>query len=171
MRRQRALWTAAATVVAIILTIGGPQSPAAVADSEQLYVYRVSAGSDAAAQQLFRAGFDVLENRSGADLFVLGDAETARTLRAAGFRPAVHEKLRPTSWRAPSTRLVPGAKAPTLAPIDETYYGGYHTVNAQYAHLTRSQPTTPTWPPWSTTATPTSRPATRRPGTTSRRSA
>ncbi len=137
MRRKRALWTGAATVVAIILTIGGPQAPAAVADFEQLYVYRVSAGSDAAAQQLFRAGFDVLENRAGADLFVLGDADTARTLRAAGFRPSVHEKLRPTSWRAPSTRLVPDAKAPTLAPIDETYYGGYHTVNAQFAHLTK----------------------------------
>jgi hypothetical protein len=135
MRRKRALWTAAATVVAIALTIGGPQSPAAVADSDQLYIYRVSAGSEAAAQQLFRAGFDVLENRSAGDLFVLGDAETAKKLRAEGFRPSVAEKLQPASWRAPSTRLVPDAKAPALAPIDETYFGGYHTVNAQYAHL------------------------------------
>jgi hypothetical protein len=95
----------------------------------------VSATSDAAAQRLFRTGFDVLENRSGTDLFVLGDAATAKQLRAAGFAPAVAERLAPTAWKAPSTRLVAGAPAPQVAPVDETYYGGYHTVRAQYAHL------------------------------------
>ncbi len=135
MRRQRALWTAAATVVAIILTIGGTRLPSADAASTELFIYRVTVTSDAAAQRLFDAGFDVLENRTGSDLFVLGDAATAAPLRTAGFRPVISERLAPTGWRAPSTRLVPGAAAPAVAPIDETYNGGYRTVRAHHAHL------------------------------------
>ena len=134
MRGKRALWTAVGAALAIVLTIGGPPAPVAVADTDQLYIYRVTAANDAAAQRLIRDGFDVLENRSGTDLFVLGDDDAADRLRAAGFRPVVTERLRPTNWKAPSTRLIPNAKAP-LAPIDETYYGGYRTVRAQHAHL------------------------------------
>ncbi|HEV7899178.1 MAG TPA: M14 family zinc carboxypeptidase [Planosporangium sp.] len=134
MRRRHVLATLVAAGAAVVL-VAGPQMSSAVADSNQLFIYRVSATSEAAAQRLFHDGFDVLENRSGTDLFVLGDDATAAKLRGAGFRPAVAEKLTPTSWKAPSTRLVPDAAAPVVAPIDETYYGGYHTVRAQYAHL------------------------------------
>jgi carboxypeptidase T len=132
MWRNRRFWSA---VGAIVLVLGWPRMPSAVAGSGQLYVYRVAADSDAAAQRLFRDGFDVLENRTGTDLFVLGDTATAAQLRRAGFRPAVAEKLDPVGWRPPSTRLVPEAARPAVAPIDETYDGGYHTVVAQYAHL------------------------------------
>ncbi|OLB77698.1 MAG: hypothetical protein AUI14_15335 [Actinobacteria bacterium 13_2_20CM_2_71_6] len=71
----------------------------------------------------------------GRDLFVLGNLATAERLRAAGFAPAVFEKLETGSWQPPSTRLVPDAQPLAGAPIDETYDGGYHTVRAQYAHL------------------------------------
>jgi hypothetical protein len=135
MRHHRALWTVVALAAAVLLVVSGPQAPAAQADSSQLFVYRVSASSGADAQRLIRAGFDVLENRAGGDLFVLGDTATADGLRSAGFRPVVSEKLRPAEWQAPSTRLVPDAALPAVAPIDETYDGGYHTVRAQYAHL------------------------------------
>jgi hypothetical protein len=135
MRRSRALWILVAVGAAIVFVVGGPRTSPAAAGSTELYIYRVAVSSDAAAQRLLDAGFDVLEDRAGSDLFVLGDGETAVKLRAAGFRPAVHERLAPTSWKAPSTRLVPDAAAPVVAPIDETYYGGYHTVRAQYAHL------------------------------------
>jgi hypothetical protein len=134
MRKRRALWTAVAGLAAAALVVG-PQAPFAAADSNQLFVYRVSAASDAAAQRLFHDGFDVMENRTGHDLYVLGDTATEAKLRAAGFRPTVAEKVRPQSGAAPSTRLVPDAPAPTVAPIDEKYFGGYHTVRAQYAHL------------------------------------
>ncbi|GII25925.1 M14 family zinc carboxypeptidase [Planosporangium mesophilum] len=134
MRRRHVLATLVAAGAAVALVIG-PQMPSAVADSTQLFVYRVPATSEAAAQRLLDHGFDVLENRSGTDLFVLGDEATAARLRGAGFRPAVSEKLQPTTWKAPSTRLVPDAAAPVVAPVDETYYGGYHTVRAQHAHL------------------------------------
>jgi carboxypeptidase T len=134
MRRLHVLATLMAAGAAIAL-VAGPQMSKAAADSNQLYIYRVSATSEAAAQRLFDDGFDVLENRSGTNLFVLGDDATPAKLRAAGFAPAVAEKLKPTGWKPPSTRLVPDATAPAVAPIDETYDGGYHTVRAQYAHL------------------------------------
>ena len=135
VRPRRRLWGLVSAVAAAALLIAGPQITSASADSSQLFVYRVAAASDAAAQTLINSGFDVLENRSGNDLFVLGDTATGKKLRAAGFRPVISEKLTPTSGEAPSTRLVPNAKAPTVAAIDETYYGGYRTVRAQYAHL------------------------------------
>jgi carboxypeptidase T len=133
MPRSRSLWTAVGLAGALALVLAVPTT--APAGTEQLSIYRVSASSDAAAQRLFQAGFDVLENRSGTDLFILGDPATEKKLRAAGFAPRVAERLRPTVWKAPSTRLVAGAPAPQAAPVDETYYGGYHTVRAQYAHL------------------------------------
>jgi carboxypeptidase T len=135
MRRRHVLWTLVALAAAVVLVMGGPRTTPAVASSDQLFIYRVSASSDTAAQRLVGAGFDVLEDRAGSNLFVLGDAATADRLRAAGFRPAVAEKLKPAGWAPPSTRLVPDAVGPAVAPIDETYYGGYHTVRAQYAHL------------------------------------
>jgi hypothetical protein len=143
MSRRHVISLLAALAGVIALVMVGPRPTAAVANSNQLYIYRVAAASDAAAQRLFDRGFDVLENRSGSDLFVLGNAATGDRLRAAGFRPVVAEKVQTGGWPAPSTRLVPDA-APAagwlagslaVAPIDETYDGGYHTVRAQYAHL------------------------------------
>ena len=132
---RRTLMPLAAVLAAAALLIGGPQASVATAASDQLYVYRVSATSDSAVQRLVDGGFDVLENRSGTNLFVLGDDATGERLRAAGFDPRVNEKLKPATWKAPSTRLFEGAQEAAVAPIDETYYGGYRTVKAQYAHL------------------------------------
>jgi hypothetical protein len=134
--RRNSLFRVLAAVAAAALVITVGPSHSAAADPTQLFVYQVSASTEAAAQRLFDDGFDVMENRSGTDLFVLGDRATGLRLRAAGFRPAVSETLKPTGWAAPSTRLVPDAAAPAVAPIDETYDGGYHTVVAQQAHLT-----------------------------------
>jgi hypothetical protein len=129
---NRRLWLLAAAAAVVLVAAWTPR---AQADPTQLFVYRVAAASDAAAQRLFAAGFDVLEDRSGNDLFVLGDTATAGRLRAAGFASTVVERIKPATWKAPSTRLVPNAAAPAVAPIDETYDGGYHTVRAQFAHL------------------------------------
>jgi len=133
--RNHRLWMLAALVAAVVLVVGGSRVPAANAESTQLYIYRVAAPSESAAQRLIDAGFDVLEDRTGADLLVLGDAATAGQLRTAGFRTTGVERLKPTYWTPPSTRLVPNAAAPAVAPVDETYFGGYHTVVAQFAHL------------------------------------
>jgi carboxypeptidase T len=138
MHRASAFRTAAAVVAAGVLLIA-PQATTASAQpvppATNLFVYRVPAPSDSSAQRLLNAGFDVLENRDGSDLFVLGDAGTADQLRADGFTPRVDRALKPTLWKAPSSRLVSGAKALAAADVDETYFGGYHTVKAQHAHL------------------------------------
>jgi hypothetical protein len=134
---------AASILAAGALVIANPLLPEASADDASLFVYRVAAASPEAAQQLFADGYDVLENRTGNDLYVLGDAATATRLRAKGFRPVVSEKLAAMGGTAPTTRLVPNAVAPAMAPEDETYYGGYHTVTAQYAHLDKVASTYP----------------------------
>ena len=64
-------------------------------------VVLVSASSDDAAQRLFRDGYDVLEDRSGTDLFVVGDTDTFDQLRASGFRPTIFQTLRPALWSPP----------------------------------------------------------------------
>jgi carboxypeptidase T len=146
MRRSRLLRVTVAlgavlavTTATRIPTALAEPSPATsrvpAATTQQLFVYRVPTSTPADADRLTRAGFDLLEARAGADLFVLGTAGTAADLRRAGFVPAVAETLRPLHWQAPSTRLVPNAPRPALAPIDETYYGGYPTVRAHLAHL------------------------------------
>lgn len=142
----RVLWAAGAALAVAATTglnlpaasAGGPAGPAGIRTTDntaQLYVYRVEANTAAAADRLSTGGFDLLEARSGRDLFVLGDAATAERLRSAGFRPTVDQTLAPTSWTPPSTRLVPGAERRLADPIDEVYNGGYRTVRAQHAHL------------------------------------
>ena len=90
-------------------------------------VYRVAGGA-LHADQLLNSGLDVLEERSGNDLFVLGDASTPVALHTLGLTATVSRTITVPSWQAP----VKGYRS-DLA--DDTYYGGYHTVNAQYAHL------------------------------------
>ncbi|GHF35566.1 M14 family zinc carboxypeptidase [Streptomyces morookaense] len=87
-------------------------------------VYRVPAHHKQDAQKLVQAGYDLLERRQGDDLFVLGDRNSAAGLRRLGFTPTV-ESTMPRS--RPSAHARPDA--------DGTYDGGYHTVDAHYAHL------------------------------------
>lgn len=135
MRRRRALWATAGVLAAAAVLLSPQISTAASVPAASatagVAVYRVPAASDTAVQQLIAGGFDLLEKREGQDLFVLGDAATAGKLKAAGFSPTVDSTL--SSYAAPAA-AAPKAKA-AAAPIDETYFGGYHTVKAQYAHL------------------------------------
>src|SRR5690348_2008238 len=99
MSRTRLL--AAAAVAITLATAAGAHAATAAPTApagQQLYVYRIpGAAAGPAAQRLFQGGFDVLEQRSGSDLFVLGDAGTARDLRAAGFAPASAQPLAPAA--------------------------------------------------------------------------
>ncbi|GLZ43042.1 M14 family zinc carboxypeptidase [Actinokineospora sp. NBRC 105648] len=108
------------------------QAGAYSARHAQTYLYRVPGGA-ARADDLLRAGFDVLEEREGDDLFVMGRADVGDRLRAAGHRARVEQALDPVTWAPPAR----SGQAPVLdaAVAEETYYGGYRTVNAQFAHL------------------------------------
>jgi carboxypeptidase T len=127
--RVRLTVAAAMTAAAALLFSPLPgvfgSAPQAAAESEKLYVYRVPA-TGKAADKLLSKGFDVLETRDGDDLFVLGDEAEKTRLKAAGFRPTVDRQFTPPTWQAPR---------PQANALEETYYGGYRTVNAHWAHL------------------------------------
>jgi carboxypeptidase T len=81
------------------------------------------------------ANYDLLEARSGGDYFVLGDGSTARTLRAQGLRVQLERTLAPlpkASARSTSALRADGTPA---AAAYATFFGGYHTVDAQLQHL------------------------------------
>lgn len=122
----------AITVVAAVISLGPPE---VTADPGQLFEYAVPVPTVEREDTLV-SGFDVLEKRDGDTLYVLGNTATGERLRSAGFAPRVHTTVTPLVGERPSTRLVPGAPGPRDA-INETYFGGYRTVNAHYAHLDR----------------------------------
>ncbi|WP_455359679.1 M14 family zinc carboxypeptidase [Streptomyces sp. SYSU K21746] len=122
--------TAAAVVAGTGYGMAAPPEKAAPTD-DRAYVYRIPGGANVPQKKL--AGFDLIEDRDGDDLFVLGDAATAMELKAAGLHPSVEQKLTPAPWEPP--KRSGQATALTDAVAEETYNGGYRTVNAQYAHL------------------------------------
>ncbi|WP_035844803.1 M14 family zinc carboxypeptidase [Kitasatospora azatica] len=134
MSRKR-LTALAAGAIAALAAITLPALPQAAAQSrtptaqqpagQRMFVYRITTRTPQDAQRLLAGGFDVLEHRQGADLLVLGDGDTQLRLRLAGFRPSVQQALPARSPAQPLAAAAPG----------DTYDGGYHTVNSQYAHL------------------------------------
>lgn len=112
------------TALALLACLALLLSPApAPADGPPAtFVLRVPAPLGDAAQRLLGLGYDVLEQRDGDDLFVVGTAHTADKLSADGFRPAVE------------TAMPPSQSAPRSLG-DQTYYGGYRTIAAHIAHL------------------------------------
>lgn len=128
------------TVGAMAITLGtifSTSLPGAVATSADPtgpeYVYRVPAPLGERADKLLSTSFDVLEAREGDDLFVLGTGAVARKLREAGFAPTIDQVLTVPGWQAPPKHAE--KRTYTQADVDETFYGGYHTLNAHYAHL------------------------------------
>lgn len=128
--------TAAATAAVLLSALPGsaaPTAPAVAAEATgPTYVYRIVGGA-AKADTLLTEGFDVLEDRDGDDLFVMGRNDAGSRLRGRGFRVSIEQVLAPPKWTPPAR----SGQAAVLdaAVAEETYYGGYRTVNAQYAHL------------------------------------
>jgi carboxypeptidase T len=137
--RRSLLTLAIAGVAAAAVVTGGtpgtagPAPEVAAVQAGPTYVYKVHAPLGAAAQNLLGRGFDVLEDRDGDYLFVLGDASTGTGLKQAGFTAVIDEVLPAPEWQPPAKK----SQSPTFeaADINETYYGGYHTINAHWSHL------------------------------------
>ncbi|MEV6243030.1 M14 family zinc carboxypeptidase [Lentzea sp. NPDC051838] len=129
-RKPLAMLVAGVTTAAFLFGTSpgtaGP-APAPVAQESPTYVYRVNAPLGEKAQKLLARGFDVLEERDGDDLFVLGGRATSQKLADAGFAPVVESVMEPPQWDAPALSAA--------ADVNETYYGGYRTINAHQAHL------------------------------------
>ncbi|GLZ29997.1 peptidase M14 [Lentzea sp. NBRC 105346] len=130
-RKPLALLVASVTSVAFLFgtsTGAAGPTPAPAAQPGPTYVYRVPAPLGQKAQDLLTRGFDVLEQRDGNDLFVLGSQDVLGQLRTAGFAPAIESVMEAPQWAPPPV----SARA---LDVNETYYGGYHTLSAHFAHL------------------------------------
>lgn len=135
-RIERRLQVAVLAMAAIVAmgALLGQAATAVAAVGTQPVVVRVSNPTAAQLAEL-RDRFDLLENRVGNDYFVLGDGSTVNVLRAGGLSARTEKVLpalpkasaRQDTAAAPSTRLAAAAYA--------TFYGGYHTVDAQFQHL------------------------------------
>ncbi|MFE9133196.1 M14 family zinc carboxypeptidase [Streptomyces sp. NPDC007355] len=140
MQRKYTAWlvagvTAAAVVAGTgygygVVTTEPPTGRKTTAD-DRAYVYRIPGGAHLSPNRLAR--FDLIEDRDGDDLFVLGDATTAAELIAAGLRPKIEQRIEPAPWEPPKRSGQAAVLSEAVA--EETYNGGYRTVNAQYAHL------------------------------------
>jgi carboxypeptidase T len=131
-----ALTALAASALLLLPQSGGQPAPAADSASTRpnapLFVYRV-AHAAGQVDRLIGYGFDVVEQRQADDVFVLGTSAVGDRLRAAGFETQVDKALPSPQWTPPAPRA--DNTVQRAADVNETYYGGYHTVNAQYAHL------------------------------------
>ncbi|MEC3981190.1 M14 family zinc carboxypeptidase [Amycolatopsis sp. H20-H5] len=129
MRKLRAMTTVAgaAVLVAMAALTTGPAAQADRPMAGDLVEYQVHDGARNA-QVLADAGLDVVAVRQGGDLVVAGDDSTADQLRGLGLRADVSRRVHQGTWAAPSRPAGAGLQ-------DETYYGGYHTVNAHYANM------------------------------------
>ncbi|MFD9892599.1 M14 family zinc carboxypeptidase [Amycolatopsis sp. NPDC059027] len=128
MRKLRAATTVAGAAV-LLASLGfaaGPGAQAGDTNSQDVIEYRVH-DAYPKGEALESAGLEVVK-RDGNDVIVVGDGDTGARLERLGLRAEVSRHLQQAPWSAPS--LAPGA-----APQDETYYGGYHTVNAHYANM------------------------------------
>ncbi|MFS8097195.1 carboxypeptidase [Lentzea alba] len=128
-QRRLSLALAGAASVAFLVgtSVAAPPPEAAPVQEGPTYVYRVPAPLGQKAQDLLARGFDVLEQRDGDDLFVLGGQAVHDKLAQAGYTGTVESVMAPPR----SEMKVQGTG------VDETYYGGYRTVKAHYAHLNR----------------------------------
>jgi carboxypeptidase T len=81
------------------------------------------------------ARYDLLEARSAGDYFVLGDSTTAKALASQGYRVRTERTLTPLPKATGSTTSALRADGTLAAAAYGTFYGGYHTVEAQLQHL------------------------------------
>jgi carboxypeptidase T len=134
--------TAATAVIAAALLLApapGTSVTASPVAKGPTYLYRVNAPLGSVTEKLLALDLDVLEERDGQDLFVMGDHAAGVKMRTAGLRAVIDQVLDAPQW-TPVARRWQADEGTLLAEgfntlAEETFYGGYRTVNAQYAHL------------------------------------
>jgi carboxypeptidase T len=127
-RRLRAAVVLFGVLALVAVPVLGPADAATTTTGPQAWVLRVVHPSAAQLNALSTSA-DLLEKRAGADYFVLGDASTLSTLTALGYRVRVESKLPAIPAAGSSSR------DQVTAAAYATFFGGYHTVDAQLQHL------------------------------------
>ena len=138
MIRTRFLILGAFLVALLAMVFQGGATAIAVPNpdpSAQALVLRVIGPSAPQVADLSKS-YDLLEAKTGGDYFVLGDKSTLKALRAQGYR-ARTERTLPALPRGSATRTKSALRADGTisAAAYGTFYGGYHTVDAQLQHL------------------------------------
>ena len=128
-------------LLAAVLALAVPAAaPAVSAEPPPAAVlYRVHRPTPAQLAVL-ATGYDLLERRSGADYFVLGEPNLEPSLTALGLSVSVAQRLAPLPVRAVDRvgKVRPEVArpgAPVQASAYATFFGGYHTTAAQQQHL------------------------------------
>src|SRR4051794_12060743 len=137
MIRTRFLVLGALVAGLLALVLQGAATAVAVptpSSSAPALVLRVLAPSSSQVS-LLSSRYDLLEARTGGDYFVLGDQSTLKALRAQGFRARTERTLAPLPKATAGTKSALQADGTLAAAAYGTFYGGYHTVDAQLQHL------------------------------------
>ena len=117
-RRLSLALAGAASVVFLVGTSVAAPPPPAPAQEGQAYVYRVPAPLGQKAQDLLARGFDVLEQRDGDDLFVLGSKDVHTKLAEAGFYEKFQRGEKPNAGWVSPTDFEPKPLSPESADDD-----------------------------------------------------
>jgi carboxypeptidase T len=125
-----------AFLVALLAMVfqGGATAIAVPTPSGQALVLRVVRPSTPQLAALSK-NYDLLEAKSGGDYFVLGDKSTLKALRAQGYRALTERALPALPKATATTKSGLRADGTISAAAYGTFYGGYHTVDAQMQHL------------------------------------
>ncbi len=137
MIRTRFLVLGAFLVALIAMVVQGGATAIAVPTPDsaaQALVLRVVRPSSPQVAALTE-NYDLLEARTGDDYFVLGDKSTLKALRAQGYRARTERALAPLPRATEPTKSALRADGTINAAEYGTFYGGYHTVDAQMQHL------------------------------------
>jgi carboxypeptidase T len=138
MIRTRFLALAAllAAALALVLQSGATAVPVKAPDPAATALVLRVVRPTAVQLTVLSDSYDLLEARTGGDYYVLGDRATATSLRRQGFQVRVDRTLAPLP-AAPATTQKKALRADGTinAAAYATFYGGYHTVDAQLQHL------------------------------------
>ena len=137
MIRKRFLVLGALVAALFAMVLQGGATAVAVPTPDataQALVLRVVSPSKTQVAAL-STSYDLLEAKTGGDYFVLGDVSTLAALRAQGYQARTERKLPALPKATATTKSGLQADGSISAAAYGTFYGGYHTIDAQLQHL------------------------------------
>lgn len=130
MRNRRNVAAIFVAVVVLMGIVAGASGGLLTRETDSVAIWRVHVDGKSDIDRLVASGADLVEGRGADYLLVVGEDTVAAALRVKGFRVTEDRRL---AKIAPTGRVM-GPNGPATA-LAATFYGGYRTVDEQYAHL------------------------------------
>ena len=130
MRNHRGLAVIFVASIVLMGVVAGASGGLLTRETDSVAIWRVHVDGKSDIDRLVASGADLVEGRGADYLLVVGEDTVAAALRAKGFRVTEDRRL---AKIAPTGRVM-GPNGPATA-LAATFYGGYRTVDEQYAHL------------------------------------